>query len=155
MNKWRIHRGDHDGHCSYQCLKCKGYIRATYGMQYDNWKFCPLCGTQWEGEHKWEKPYYEQKRQFHNHYRLEYKSYIDWEWLGEGENTVNHWQGWNVGYERKDVLERAKCLLDDHTSSYKGSVVEVRILYVTEKGEFPTGIHYKRRTEVNGEGGFG
>ena len=148
MNKWRVYRGDHDGHCTYQCLKCKGYIRATEAVKYDNWKFCPLCGTQWESEHKWEKPYYNIKRSFTNYFQLQYRTYIDWEFIGgEPSQHETHWQNGSQIPDRKDALIRAKYLLEDYKSDFKGSVVEVRIMFVTEKGTIPTGIKYKYRTE--------
>lgn len=54
LNKYRHVEDcrDSDGHASWQCLKCRAQFSAPslYG-----WKFCPLCGTQWDGEMQWEK----------------------------------------------------------------------------------------------------
>jgi len=58
INLWRYVRYTDDGCAVYQCLKCSGKWEARdlpgwtdrdSGVYTPVWKFCPLCGTQWEG----------------------------------------------------------------------------------------------------------
>lgn len=47
MNQYRQSH-DFDEYCQYTCLKCMGtFIHANEPFSY---KFCPMCGTQWDGE---------------------------------------------------------------------------------------------------------
>lgn len=50
MNKWRKVQYLNDGVDEYQCLKCKS--RFCVFSYVELWKFCPFCGTQWEGQHE-------------------------------------------------------------------------------------------------------
>lgn len=50
LNKYRLKCHLDDGITAYQCLRCKNGWSLGSGME--NWKFCPYCGTQWEGRHE-------------------------------------------------------------------------------------------------------
>ena len=49
--KWRHVEYTDDGCNVYQCLSCYDSIEGRFSPSY--WKFCPYCGVEWQGEHKW------------------------------------------------------------------------------------------------------
>lgn len=49
--KWRYVEYTDDGCTIYQCLSCYGHIEGRLNPA--DWKYCPYCGVEWEGEHKW------------------------------------------------------------------------------------------------------
>jgi len=49
--KWRYVEYTDDGCTVYQCLSCYDSIEGRFSPA--DWKFCPYCGVEWEGEHKW------------------------------------------------------------------------------------------------------
>ena len=49
--KWRHVEYTDDGCNVYQCLSCYDSIEGRFSPSY--WKFCPYCGVEWAGEHKW------------------------------------------------------------------------------------------------------
>lgn len=53
LNRWRYVAYTDDGASIYQCLKCyeKWEARTSPG---DRWRFCPYCGTIWDGQHEWD-----------------------------------------------------------------------------------------------------
>jgi len=61
LNKYCYVEARDDGCSLYECLACRNQWEIRVGMK--NWKWCPFCGTEWEGELEWdiqkkfEKPY--------------------------------------------------------------------------------------------------
>ncbi len=58
INYWRYDRYVDDGCVLYQCLKCYGSWESTgppgymfEGIYHRTWRFCPICGTEWTGQH--------------------------------------------------------------------------------------------------------
>ena len=51
IRKWRYVRDSDDGCNIYQCLSC--YNSYDGRDNPSDWKFCPYCGVEWIGEHKW------------------------------------------------------------------------------------------------------
>lgn len=49
INYWRAVRYTDDGCTEYQCLACGERWEGRSGPGY-GWKFCPYCGTLWDGE---------------------------------------------------------------------------------------------------------
>lgn len=58
INQWRYVRYTDDGCGEYQCLKCydkwearstPGYVDFETKAYVPIWKFCPCCGTKWDG----------------------------------------------------------------------------------------------------------
>lgn len=56
MNKFRI-KSMYDEYNVYVCLKCKGDFTSNC-LRGEGWKFCPLCGTRWDGEFTKRNPRY-------------------------------------------------------------------------------------------------
>jgi len=55
MNRWREIQYVDDGCTAYQCLQCKESFTSRTECGGDHgYKFCPFCGTKWEGEHLWQ-----------------------------------------------------------------------------------------------------
>lgn len=58
MNMYRIAQyNDETQDCI--CLKCYGHFVTGQGAT-DDWKFCPLCGTKWDGVFTKQNPRYKQ-----------------------------------------------------------------------------------------------
>lgn len=126
LNKFRYVTGDSDGHNTWQCLKCREMFSAS---SLYNWKFCPLCGTQWDGEVKWEEKYYPVKFmenpyswviQERNIFRHEYGDDMDgwkdtykvldaWKW-GQYTTSKEVLQAWKnqIEYAQADLNEERK-----------------------------------------------
>lgn len=108
LNKFRHVEGDSDGHIEWQCLKCREKFSAP--MLY-GWKFCPLCGTQWEGELKWEKPFYQMKH-MKNPYTwvIQERSvytHAEGDRITEWKDSCKRMEAWMYGrwVKAKDVLD--------------------------------------------------
>lgn len=50
LNRWRCVRYTDDGCSEYQCLSCYKTWEGRTSPEYSQWKHCPYCGTQWEGQ---------------------------------------------------------------------------------------------------------
>ncbi len=49
---WRYVQGTDDGCSIYQCLWCMASWESRSSPNWDKWKFCPVCGFEWKGEHE-------------------------------------------------------------------------------------------------------
>lgn len=57
LKKWAYKKYMDDGHVKYQCCACRGYFSTGDYLGYTHsehgwvtcWKYCPLCGVEWEG----------------------------------------------------------------------------------------------------------
>lgn len=126
LNRFRHVRSDHDDYNSWQCLKCREQFAAP---STHNWKFCPLCGTCWEGQLEWEKPYYQistienpytwviQERSIFRHadgesiteWKDTYKNLQAWLW-GRWTKASDVFEMWNteIAFAQSDLLEEKK-----------------------------------------------
>lgn len=52
INKWRMIQYTDDGCELYQCLHCYNSWEARTNPKWGKWKFCPVCGTRWDGQLK-------------------------------------------------------------------------------------------------------
>ena len=128
LNQFRHVTGDVDGHNTWQCLKCREKFGAP---STHNWKFCPLCGTAWDSELKWEEPewkreYWRRVKHMANPYtwviqeRRIFRS-CDGECITEWQDTYRNLEAWLWGKwtTAKDVLDMWKteigCLQADLT----------------------------------------
>ena len=78
MNRYRYVEDNYDASPSWQCLKCKRYFTAYHDHTY---RFCPYCGTEWDGRHeckaKWDRLYADSCRKL-KPYRYEIQRF----WFG-------------------------------------------------------------------------
>jgi hypothetical protein len=51
IRKWRQIKYTDDGCTLYECLHCYNQFEGRLSPK--EWKFCPYCGVEWEGEHEW------------------------------------------------------------------------------------------------------
>jgi hypothetical protein len=51
IRRWRHVESTDDGCNVYQCLSCYQSYEGRDCPSF--WKFCPYCGVEWEGQHKW------------------------------------------------------------------------------------------------------
>jgi len=60
LSKYRNVDYTDDGCTLYECLNCYKRWEARTNPEWSEWKFCPTCGCEWEGELKWDssKPRY-------------------------------------------------------------------------------------------------
>jgi len=96
--KWRQVQYEDDGVYSYECLSC--YHGFSVATGYLDWKFCPYCGIEWEGEVKWEKEKYSsyvREREYSVH--LEARKLLSDEdpedensWMWEGAHDLFHFR---------------------------------------------------------------
>lgn len=52
---WRYKDFSDDGCAFYECLNCYETWEARTNPKYSEWKFCPYCGCEWEGEKDWDQ----------------------------------------------------------------------------------------------------
>jgi len=50
---WRYVTYTDDGCSVYECLDCYRSWEARTDPKYSEWKFCPYCGCEWEGQKEW------------------------------------------------------------------------------------------------------
>jgi hypothetical protein len=50
INKYRYIQYVEDGTSEYQCLSCYGLMNIYDNPEWSNWRFCPLCGVEWDGK---------------------------------------------------------------------------------------------------------
>ncbi len=64
LNRWRLVEYTDDGCSIYECLKCDAQWEARTSPEHSHWRFCPVCGTQWQGalplnreraNHRWQR----------------------------------------------------------------------------------------------------
>ena len=121
INYWRFVRNDSrdDGPNKNQCLQCYGEFAAFVGS---SWKFCPLCGTRWIGQHPSEEIREEQElfeRKCYGHTSVHKKLYPlprkkiwvvekrECTQLEKDEPTFKSWCVWHRlrGYTAQQALE--------------------------------------------------
>ena len=108
LNKFRVVCGEHDGHSTWQCLRCR---KMFYAPHVRDWNFCPLCGTRWDGELTWSKPRYPEKA-LENPYTwvIQERSVFTCH-RSEWKDTYRHMKAMEWGWKRtsaKDVLRMWK-----------------------------------------------
>ena len=50
---WRNKENTDDGCSIYECLSCYNTWEARTCPKWSEWKYCPYCGVEWEGEKEW------------------------------------------------------------------------------------------------------
>jgi hypothetical protein len=51
---WRYQDYTDDGCSIYECLNCYNSWEARTSPKHSEWKFCPCCGCEWDGEKEWD-----------------------------------------------------------------------------------------------------
>lgn len=145
--KWRHVCYTDDGCDVYQCLNCYNEWESRTGPKCEwkkeyNWKHCPYCGCQWEGEKEWdeERKSLKKSKNFtpHEYYVLQHRikdsDFDRWECvcarlLTADEKRGIDWQSLPDGIRRRlSVLMDLKALRKDQEKDPNFCEMEYRIV---------------------------